>query len=89
MTFGTRSAILEGYDISSFKNCELDSGRFVVAYPDGANSSRLTFKVGSVSGTTISWGTAAYNNSYQGVSIKNIKKIDTDKSVFNIILLIH
>jgi len=58
MTFGTRSAILEGYDISGYKNCELDSGRFVVAYPDGANSSRLTFKVGSVSGTTISWGTA-------------------------------
>jgi len=57
ITFGTRSDIdAIAYDINEGAVCVIDENHFIVAYSDGNNSSYGTVRLGTVSGTTISYG---------------------------------
>ncbi|MCK9578815.1 hypothetical protein M0R01_05030, partial [bacterium] len=76
MTFGTPTNL--GYS-QPHRSCALTSSLVVVVREDQSNSSRLTVRAATVSGTTMSWGTEVYDNSYQTISYYNIKRL-TDNS---------
>ena len=59
ITLGTPVVSSNSTNTSSFAIADLDSAHFVVEYIDSTNSNKQTAVVGSVSGTTITFGTAA------------------------------
>jgi len=59
ISFGSNVAVSSGSYGADVKSVfDSGSGKVVVSYNDGANSSYLTARVGTVSGTSISFGTA-------------------------------
>jgi predicted GNAT superfamily acetyltransferase len=65
---------------SSTKITALDDNKIVVIYVDGSNSFFATAIVGTISGTTISWGSTYVFNA-NGTSDMDITSVDTNKIV--------
>lgn len=62
--------------------CEISTNKFAIAYVDQGDGSKGKVVIGSVSGTTISWGTIAtfYNSTITSDMLTlGLCKIDTDK----------
>ena len=85
ITFGTREVINSNGE-SAYFNMIFDpsSGKIVVAYADESNSFRGTARVGTVSGTSISFGTALlYNSNFSS----NVGEMVADTSANRIVLV--
>lgn len=71
-----------GAQSSSIDCCEIDTNKFVVVYVDNGTQNGYA-RVGTVSGSTITWGTASVfsNDPYGPGQDMSVCKLDTDKFV--------
>jgi hypothetical protein len=66
--------------------CKLDTDKFIVIYLADASTTAIQYRVGTVSGTTISWGTAATLRNAATTVVTSASfwadQIGTDKGIF-------
>lgn len=82
ITWAVTNPEFEDGDTRYCQVCELDTNKFVVVYRDNADGAAGKARVGTVSGTTITWG--AINEFCSDVGIGpqlGVCKLDTDKFV--------
>lgn len=85
-TYGTPSAATADVTTPVYSGCKLGTDKFIVFYKEDASSTIVKYRVGTVSGTTISWGSAATFHTAAGGTVDGIAAefLSTDKGVVNI-----
>jgi len=85
ISWGTASEFEDGDIMSGYATtscCAIDDNKFVVAYMDDADGDAGKARVGTVSGTTITWGDISEFCSDIGIGkTASVCKLDTDKFV--------
>ena len=81
ITFGNESEFLSAGAVTYTSVATLDTDKFVVTYCDAADANHGTAKIGTVSGTIISFGNEAEFLAADGAAYISAAKLDTDKFI--------
>lgn len=83
ITFGDESEFLSSGTATAINSSRLDDNSFVVVYEDGDNLDHNTAKIGTVSGTTITFGNKTEFRGSSGPSEISVSTLDSTKFVIS------